>query len=392
MKITIVTSIFPPDAGGPATYTCEICKRLADRGHSVKIVTTSGSAQPSSNVYVVSEKHTSRGNTFLKLFRFVSINFALLLCVLKVSRECDVIYAQNAAHLGFVSLVAARLLGKPFMLKFVGDVAWETASNRRLTDKNLESFLQSPEGGVAIKRLLRLQRFVLHRVNKIITPSYFLRDILVSYYGVVPEKVAMIYNSIDLSDYSGLTSVGRQKSSNAVVVVVGRLVRHKRIDGIIRAASEITTKYANIELVIVGDGPERENLERLCCELGIDGKVKFLGNVSYEEVIELVKGSDIFVLNSVYEGLPHVVIEAMACRIPVIATDIEGTREVVEDSKTGLLVEPDNDEELRGKIEKLTRDEGLRERLVQNAYQNLRQQFTWESTLSLLEREFEAVL
>lgn len=385
MKITLVTNIFPPEIGGPATYASEILKRLNDRGHQVKGVTLSEGVEATTDVYVV-RRHK------VKFIGFVHTHIALLRGITKVSKGCDVIYTLSPSFTGLASLIAARLLRKPVVLRFVGDAAWETASNKRQTNKNLEDFLRLPEGNRTIKRLLAVQKFVLNSVNKVIVPSRFLKEILMEYYKVRSEKIKVIYNSIDLEDYQKIPFRPFQPPTKLTMVTVGRLVRHKRIDKIIEAISVIKMKYPDVELLIIGEGPEKENLEELTHELRVEGDVKFYGGVEHSKVLELIQNADMLVLNSIYEGLPHVVIEAMACRTPVIATNIRGTNEVVKDGETGLLIPPNDKEALKEKIVQLLRDEELRKRVVEKAYKSVAERFTWEKNLSILEKELEGVI
>ncbi len=385
MKITLVTNIFPPEIGGPATYASEILKRFNDRECQVKVVTLSEGVEATTDVYVV-PRHK------LKIIGFVHTHIALLRGITKVSKGCDVIYTLSPSFTGLASLIAARLLRKPVVLRFVGDAAWETASNTRQTNKNLEDFLRLPEGDRTIKWLIAVQKFVLNSVNKVIVPSRFLKGILIEYYKVRSEKIKVIYNSIDLEDYQKIPFRPFQRSTKLTMVTVGRLVRHKRIDKIIEAISVIRVKYPNVELLIIGEGPEKENLENLTRELGIESNVNFYGSVDHSKILDLIQNADMLVLNSIYEGLPHVVIEAMACGTPVIATNIKGTNEVVEDGETGLLVSPDNDKELKDKIILLLKNKELRKRLVENAYKNVMGKFTWEKNLSMLEKELEGII
>jgi len=387
MRINIVTSIFPPEIGGPATYSFEIRKRLSDRGHRLRIITASGAAQPGDEVLVVSKPNL--GFNYLTFFW----HHLLMIChIFKAAKDYDLIYTQGSVYYALDSLVAAKLLRKPIAMRFVGDASWEAASNRRLTNKYLEDFLKSPEGGIRIKYLISLQRFVFNSVDKIIVPSEFLRDILLNYYHVQPDKVKVVYNSIDLDDYSDLSKEVLPGKNGHLLITVGRLARHKAVDGIIRAVKELAGEYPNIKLWVVGEGPEKGNLEALATELNIRDRVDFLGQRAHSEVLSLLKQSDLFVLNSVYEGLPHVVIEAMACRVPVIATNIKGTGEVVIDGKTGLLVTPGDIGELKDKLAQLIQSDDLRNRLVANALALVKQKFTWEKNLPLLERELEELL
>lgn len=387
MRVLLVAPLFPPEIGGPATYSFEVKEKLGSLGHQVSVITAAPAAGSAQDVYVVPKPKL--GINYLTFFW----HHLLMIChIFKAAKDYDLIYTQGTVHYAFDSLVAARLCRKPIALRFVGDASWEAASNRRLTNKYLEDFLKSPEGGIRIKYLISLQRFVFNSVDKIIVPSEFLRDIIINYYHVQPEKVKVVYNSINLDDYSDLPKEVSAGQDNPVIITVSRLARLKAVDGIITAVKELTKEYPNIKLWVVGEGPEKGNLEALATELNIRDRVDFLGQRAHSEVLSLLKQSDIFVLNSVHEGLPHVVIEAMACRVPVIATNIKGTGEVVTDGKTGLLVTPGDIGELKDKLAQLIQSDDLRNRLVADALALVKQKFTWEKNLPLLERELESVV
>jgi glycosyltransferase involved in cell wall biosynthesis len=354
MKIALTTSIYPPNVGGPATYCQELKKRL---NHEVKVITLPP-ASKESNVFVLNE-----------------FGFATLL---KVCKSCDLIYTQTPSLVGVASLLVAKILRKPIALKFVGDVAWERAFNRETTYKDLESFLRNPEGGVYIKIWLLLERMVLKNVNKIIVPSQFLKEILVKYHRVSPEKIRVIYNSVNLE---------KAQKKEYKILTIGRLIKHKRVDEILRTFKEL--EYPGC-LQIVGEGPEKESLIELSRELGISNKVEFLGSKSHSETIELIKRAEIFVLFSLYEGLPHSIIEAMACHTPIVASNIRGVKEVIKDGENGLLV--NNKKELKESIIRLFNDSELRNKLVRNAFKTVLERFTWERNLRILEKELEEMI
>jgi glycosyltransferase involved in cell wall biosynthesis len=386
MKLCITTPIYPPDSGGPSTYTYEIQKRLSEKGHEITIITTSQSAR-GSDIYVFKQNRRN-SNLLVKLCQVFSFHFRFLLYLLKVAKNCDLIYAQTP-NIGIPSLVAAKLLKKPVMLRYPGDMAWEAAFSTGKTKKDLTSFLRSPEGGVKIKFLIMIHKFAFPRMDKIVVPSQFLKKILTTYYSVDDNKVPVIYNAIDSNDCDLPRNTAYSTGSR--LISVGRLVKHKNVDSVIRAVKNLVQKHPDIKLTIVGDGPERKILENLTEDLGLQNNVKFLGRTSRFEVIRLLSESDIFILNSVYEGLPHVVLEANACRVAVIATNIEGTNEVVCDGVTGFLVTPGNIPELADRIANLIVNNELREKFIENAYENV-QNFTWDKSLEQLIQTMDGVI
>ena len=171
-----------------------------------------------------------------------------------------------------------------------------------------------------------------------------------------------------------------------MAITIGRLVLWKGIDELISVVPAVSQKYPDFKLVVVGDGPEYENLKKLCHDMGVEQKVVFTGRLNHEETLALLKRSDVFILNSHYEGLPHTVIEAMAYQCPVIATGLEGTIEVIEDGQNGITIEPGNTSQLSGKLLFILGNEAIKKEMVAEAYETVKSKFTWDSTLGQLEQ------
>lgn len=146
----------------------------------------------------------------------------------------------------------------------------------------------------------------------------------------------------------------------------------KNIEGVIRAVPK------NSQLWIVGDGPEKNNLKKLAKEL--DKKVVFWGRVNNEKARKIMRKSDIFVLNSLHEGMPHALIEALAEKVPVIATKIPAVTEILTDKITGLLVNINDPKDLAEKILQIKNYPEL----VKNGRKLFEEKFTWEKHFNRL--------
>ena len=142
---------------------------------------------------------------------------------------------------------------------------------------------------------------------------------------------------------------GRRAEGGPRIVAVARLHERKGIDHLLRAFARVREHRPTAELTIAGDGPERPALEALAADLHLDGPARFLGLRDHAAVAELMRGADLLVLPSLAENLPTVVLEAHACGLPVVATDVGGTREALDPS-AGRLVEPADDEALAAAI------------------------------------------
>ena len=377
MKIVLATPLYPPEIGGPATYTHELAIRLREK-HGITVLAYADAPLPIERVTLVAI--SKRQALPLRLIRFF---FALL----RRARGADLIYVQNAVAAGLPVALVSALLGKPFIVKFVGDEAWERATQRRVTDKRLEDFLAEPTSDLRTRMFLGIQKFVLSRARIVTTPSAYLRDTLIRAYKLSPERVVVNYNAAESGPHVPFAATPTPHQ----IAATARLVAWKGIDGIIRALARIIPQFPDARLVIAGEGPEEARLKALVAELGLTEHVSFLGHVSRAETWHLRKSSAVYVLNSTYEGLPHTALTSFAARIPIIATDIPGTNEAVIHETTGLLVRPKDDDALAQAITRIFTDEALAARLVENANRSLEETFSWKAHLSVLEGFFETV-
>ncbi len=345
------------------------------KGHQVRVVTFANAAPEVKDIEIIPVRlsYGSLGSLRRQLRLFFTI--------MRAAREMDLLYAQGAVVVGFCTLLVGKLLRKPVVVKFVGDVAWEQAVNTAKTGKFLEEFLTEPEGGLYIRLIMRIQRFVFHHADKVITPSNYLKNILVKYYRVPGSKIEVVYNAVALTEVKACDETYGQP----MLITIGRLVSWKGIDELIALAPALAKKYHDFKLVIVGEGPEGDRLNRQCRELQVESHVVFTGRLNHEKTLSLLKRADVFLLNSRYEGLPHTVIEAMVCRCPVIATRLEGTGEVIEDGRNGITVKPGNTQQFAKKLIFLLENEPTRQKMIAEAYKTVTSKFTWEKTLDQLE-------
>jgi len=370
MRILITTGIFPPDIGGPATYVPLIAKALTERGHQVTVLTTSEpeNLQWDDNAYPFS---------VLRINRRQRIWLRLLKCVakaLRLGRTADVIYANG---IYFETAIANKFLQKPLVMKIVGDEAWERSVRKGWTKDNFEDFQQRRQSWQA-ELLKRHRSWVVRQADKVIVPSQYLANWVVKW-GVPAEKVVVIYNAVEIPDSIEPLPVPLKTPIKAITV--GRLVPWKRVNRLLEALEKIP----ELGLVVVGDGPERPRLERMAQDLGVSDRVYFAGQRSKRETIGLMAACDFFVLNSTYEGLPHVVLEAMALGLPVVATAVGGIPEVVRDGETGVLVSPE-DRMLESTLLTLVSNKEMKQQLGERAQRWIRENMSLEAMVVLTEQ------
>jgi len=367
VRILIVTGIFPPDIGGPATYVPQIAEGLAQRGHAVTVVTLSDRLDHEDGGYPFRVIRLPR-----RAFRPWRMGRTVLV-LLRLGRRADVLFVNGLA---LESVLANFVLRKPLVMKVVGDLAWERATGRGWTADDFETF-QRRRYGLRIELLKALRSWWTRRADRVIVPSRYLARWVVGW-GVPAEKIVVIYNAVEPVD--GVEPLPVPLKTPIKAVTVGRLIPLKRVDGLLEALKELP----DLGLVVVGDGPERLRLERRARELGVSDRVYFAGQRSKKEALGLMAACDLFVLNSVHEGLPHVVLEAMALGLPVVATAAGGTPEVVRDGETGVLV-PGRYGTLGASLSALARDPALRRRLGRAARQWIGERLSAENMIRLTE-------
>lgn len=387
MKICIITPIFPPEIGGPAIYSYELAKRLKDR-HSVRIVTWTDSPAHLDGVEIFRVPfgifEPIKGNFPYRVLRFLNGWKNLFLYLARNRKHLDLMFVQCPDTLGFASVLFAKILRKPVVLKFVGDIAWETASSWGETTKLLDEFLESPEGGKRVRRRIKMQEFIFQHVVRIITPSSYLKTVIIKYYGVNPAKIRVIANAIELSDYEALSP--QIDYGKPTLCTICRLAPWKGVKEIIEIMPQLLERHPAATLLIIGDdGLERQRLESLAQKTQVNDHVLFLGKREHGEAMAILQNCDLFVLNSGYEGLPHTVLEAMAAKVPVVATGIGGNSEVITNNETGWLVEVRNKQDLLDKIILALENKETRKKVAEKAYENVEDNFVWEKTLGQLE-------
>ena len=241
--------------------------------------------------------------------------------------------------------------------KFVGDVVWEHA---HLSGEVRDSFVEFLEKKYSFKIELKkkVRDWWLNQGEFVIVPSCFLATILDKYCKVSKNKISVIYNGVTFPQLEHSI----EKGDVFTVCTASRLIPLKCIDEIIDACASVENCYLNI----IGDGPELDRLEVLAKEKML-GRVHFLGALPRAEVLLQMAQSNVFILNSVHEGLPHVAIEAMRMGVPVIATSVGGTPEVVQDNKNGFLIPPHSPNIIAQYIKLLKKDTEMYARLSEGA-------------------------
>jgi glycosyltransferase involved in cell wall biosynthesis len=348
MNVLLVTGIWPPDVGGPASHAPELAAHLVSRGHEVEVVTTAD-GPPAAESYPV--HWISRG------IPIGARHAAVAEKVRSRARGADVVYATSMIGRAALGAKAAR---RPLVIKLTTDEAYERAQRRGFYDGDLDAF-QHAGGNLHIRALRRSRDAALRQATRVVCPSSYLREIAVAW-GVPADRVLVIPNPAP--DLPRLPTRDEARKavgvSGPTLAFAGRIGRQKALE----VGLEAVARVAGVSLLVAGDGPEREEMERRAGELRLGGRVRFLGSLPREDVLRLFRAADASLLSSTWENFPHTVVESLAVGTPVIATSVGGVPEVVKDGENGLLVPSGDAGVLAAAIHRFYGERGLREQLA----------------------------
>ncbi len=347
MKVLVVSGIWPPDVGGPASHAPDVARFLHGRGHRVEVVTTAASAPAPFDVpvYWIS-RSLPKG----------AIHVRTAAEIARRATHADVVYTTGMFGRSSTGSAAAR---RPYVLKLTADPAFERARRRGIVAGDVDEF-QSLGGGAAV-RMLRLARDAeLRYAAHVFTPSAYLAELAVGW-GVRPDRVSVLPNPSPPLPELRPRAVLREEfgMEGPTLAFAGRLTAQKALEDALDAVSRVD----GVSLLIAGDGDRRGPLELRVAELGLAGRVRFLGSLPRERIVELFRAADASILSSTWENFPHTVVEALAVGTPVLATAVGGVAEVVRDGENGLLVEPGDVGGMAVAIRRFFEDDSLAEHL-----------------------------
>lgn len=357
-RILIATGVFPPEVGGPATYSKILLDELPKKGFGVRVL------------------------SFGLVRRLPKIlrHLAYCLKLMAYGRNADIIFAQDPVSVGLPAALAAKILRKKFLLKIVGDYAWEQGVQRFSVKEVLDDFLKNKYRW-EVELLRKIQKFVANRADKIIVPSEYLKKV-VARWGIQPNKIHVVYNAYDsvIGNYKDFENQSNQiredfglGKNDKIIVSAGRLVPWKGFDALIDIMPDILKQFPSTKLLIAGDGPEKRNLESKIKGKRLEKQIILSGNLSRLSLLVFCLGADVFVLNTAYEGFSHQILEVMELGKAIVATDSGGNPELIKNGIEGFLVKYNDREAITQKILEILENPALAKKLGANAHQKASQ-------------------
>lgn len=364
MKIAILVSGFPPKRlAGTEIATYNIARHLAKRGHEVHVITSRDKGLLKESIEEGFYIHRGRviGKPFLGFASYFINAFRVIRRV-----NPDLVHAQTI-ELALYALLIKKMLKKPY-------VAWARGSDVYLPSKFYRRFY----------------RFILMNANAVIAQTSDEKRIMQK---TCNRDIVVIPNGIDLDRFDNLPKervrsrlqIGKDEK---VILYMGTLRPVKGVKYLIEAMRAVSQKDLEARLIVVGDGKERQNLEKLTKALNLGDFVTFVGKVPNQEVPQYMAAADIFVLPSLSEGFPVTVLEAMASGLSIITTNIGGLPEIVHEGENGFLVQPKNPLEITQRVTLLLQDDELRERISGNNRARAKD-YTWKEVVGKLEEVYQ---
>jgi len=209
-------------------------------------------------------------------------------------------------------------------------------------------------------------------------------------YHLNPDEVNVLYNGVDEKFFS--PKQRRSDDSKKYIMFVGRIDREKGLFDLLECGRYICSERPDVFFVVVGKGRDLDKLRQKTRKAEVQGRFIFLGQVDKDELVKLYQNATLFVLPSYHEGLPGVLLEAMSCGLPVIATDVRGNRDIISDGENGILVPPKAPKKMAEAISMLLKNERIGKNLSKNARKTIEKNYTLDAISSNFLKCYESLI
>jgi len=362
MKIINISSYFLPHAGGLETVSKEIALGIAKKGHHVEVFTSDIGCPKDKQLK--STKNLKINYLPAWEFAHTAIIPSLFSKLMKTSKDSIIHIHSSSAFVPEIVWLVSKLRGLKYIAHLHGSVE----------PTGYLGFLLYPYQKIIFKTFLK-------SASKIIVLSKGYGQFFKKRYKLKIEPI-VVPNGVGRTFFLNK----KEKHKDIHLLYVGRLSKEKNITILIEAISLM--KYKDIQLNIVGEGEKRKDIENLIKEKKLKNVILY-GRKEGKELLNFYKKADIFLLASESEGFPLVLLEAMATKTPIIASDVKGNHEVVKN--VGILVNPPTPKDFAEAIEKLIKNSKLRKKLARNGLKEVKK-YSWDKIIKKIEEVYCGVL
>ena len=368
--LVLCNAIYPDLTGGAEIHLFELCRKLAERGYRVFVI---------SPATKFSNKASDTNSPFVRIYmKLWPTPFATLSYIVKsfmksfrLRQQIEIVHAHTADF----SMVAAFLFSiishKPYIVSCQG-------SDIRIASRNL------------LRRIFQIP--FLYNAKKIVAVSNEISEILERKYGIPKGRTLVVGTGYDdrIRQELGKIKLRAETQRSMRIINVANMRPVKDHKTLLEGFKKLTERMKGVRLSLIGDGPLRRQLVEFCTQQSIND-VEFLGKLPHIDTLKHIENSDVFILTSIEEGMPNVIIEALALGKPVIATAVGGIPEVVKDGVNGILVPPKSPEHIAKALERLLSDSGLRKKFSRAAAESVKD-YTWSKITEKYERIYSSSL
>jgi glycosyltransferase involved in cell wall biosynthesis len=367
-QVTIITHYYyPHPVGGAERQAQRIAETLAAQGWQMRVLTRHLKGTPKREMLNGVQVRRLWASEIPKT-QFALLTLSFLYHLLAAPRG-QVVHLNQMYREILPALIARRFRRSPIVVRLASGGAYGDVAR----------LLKIPAG----KLMLRLA----HRADCIVSLSEQITQELLEQ-GFDGTRIVKIPNGVDIHHFVPASADERVRlrcelhlpPEGQVVIYTGRLHYKKGLDTLLRAWKEVCQDHPQAHLVLVGQGPEREKLEKLAASLDLGASLRFLGHK--ESVLPYLQASDVFVLPSFFEGLSNALLEAMACGLAVVTTNIGGTCEVVRPGIDGLLVEPGDAPALAASLSRVLGDATLAQQLGAEARRRVETHYAADAAIA----------
>jgi len=402
IKICRITDSFPPPWTGLAPATYELSAAQARIGCEVHVIAKYTKGCKTVDQMAPFTVHRIRGKLILfeimAFFKLISLNRKY---------NFDILHSHGSSFFFF------HVLRKFFPKYWIFEIPLFVSVHniREYQDKIYreadffsiaENILNTKLDNLREKKHKMLKRHIWQRIKQrisykdadyLLPVSNSLKKALIQTYSINPQKIYILYNGVS-------SFVLKQSTKNIKcnfteknrLLFVGRTIGTKNEVALLKALPAILKSCPDTNLTIIGDGYWHDTLKQVAKKLGIEQYVTFLRHVPHKEIVTYYKNANVFVFPSFSEGLPKVVLEAMACGLPVVASNVDGNNELVIDGYNGYLIDPYNIDDMVEKVVHLLKNKELAIKMGQNGRDIVLKSFTWDNIAKLCNKYYNNCL
>ena len=356
----IISAPYPPEEG-IGNYVYNLSKKLIEKGHKVTIITRGSLNKTQREVIDGVEVIKVR---FIPLYPFyIHLHGIFVNKIFRsIESRIDIVHFHSPLP-PFVktSLPLITTLHTPMLVDY-----------RYVKLTSFYSIL-SKISARFVSYSLELK--LLQTSDRVTTVSGSIAQELKKYY-MDTNKIFIIGNGVDEKLF--VPAQNDIENKNKYIMYAGRIDREKGLFDLIECAKSICNQRPDVLFLLAGSGPDFDPLKKKAKKLGLQDKFIFLGQVGRDQLVRLYQNSTVFAFPSYHEGIPTVLLEAMACGLPIIATNVRGNRDLIIPGKNGILVPPRSPKEIADAILKLLDDDNMRKELGKNARKTIEEKFTWD--------------